>query len=183
MDRVPGSDLGGVLDPHLLDDLERRPTSEIRELRASCELAEEGVSFARRLLQGRLDILRAELLRREESGDGAAVSVLERLPAILASDTTPTDPMKARAQRVRVPPSAEAHQAAVDAIVGESELRELEDRGTEDLHRLLERLGEHERYLSEVRRQLFARIDTLRDELAARYKDGRAVVSDILADS
>lgn len=179
--RAPGSELEEVLDPHLLDDLERRPTGEVRELRAACELAEEGVSYARRLLQGRVDILRAELLRRGEAGDDEAESVLDRLPAILGSDTHATEPLKARAQRVRVPPSAQAYEAMLDEPVGESELQDLEERGTEELEALVDRLGAHERHLSEIRRQLFARIDALRDELAARYKDGRATVSDILA--
>jgi hypothetical protein len=48
-----------LLAEDTLQRLDTLDTSELRRARAACEEAEEGISYARRLLQGRLDILRA----------------------------------------------------------------------------------------------------------------------------
>jgi hypothetical protein len=173
----------GIPDPHellpdaLLADLPALPTAELRTRRAACEEAEEGVSYARRLLQGRLDLLRAELRGRDEHG---AAHLLEALPSILAGDESRGDPMKARATRLRVPPSADAHAEALDAIADESTLLNPGDLDLDALGTLVEQLAAHERQLSALRHALFERIDALRDELAARYKDGRADVGELL---
>jgi hypothetical protein len=169
-----------ILDEGYLEGIEDLSTEDLRRMRAECEAQEEAVSYARRVLQGRLDILRAELLRRSDDGDERADSLLELLPTILASDQASSDPLKARATRLRVPEAAEVLEAEIDRIVDESTLEELGDHGPADLAGLLDRLAEHEQRLSRVRRTLFERIDTLREELAARYKDGRAVVSDLI---
>lgn len=173
----------GIPDPQqllpdaLLTELATLPTSELRTRRAACEEAEEGVSYARRLLQGRLDLLRAELLGRD--GRGAA-SLLETLPSILAGEGSHGDPMKARATRLRVPSSADAHAEALDAIADEATLLDPRPLGLDELADLVEALNEHERQLSALRHALFRRIDALRDELAARYKDGRADIKELL---
>jgi hypothetical protein len=172
-----------ILDPAYLDGLDDASTSEVRALRAECEDTEEGISYARRLLQGRLDILRAELLRRDEAGDGHARTLLGDLTTILTHDQHGTlDPTQARATRLRVPPSAEQHERDLDRIVDQSQLADLEQLTVDDLAMIIDRLSQHERELSALRRQLFDRIDTLRAELARRYKDGRADVSQILVD-
>jgi hypothetical protein len=179
----PTSPAPGVPDPEalvpadVLANLAELPTDELRRLRASCEDAEEGVSYARRLLQGRLDLLRAELRHRDDDG---AEGLLDALPSILSGDDAPGDPMKARATRLRVPPSADAHEAAIDAIVDEATLLDPAHLGIDDLRDVVARISAYEAELSVLRRALFDRIDALRDELAARYKDGRAEVGELL---
>jgi hypothetical protein len=173
----------GIPDPQvllpeaLLKDLPALPTAELRTRRAACEEAEEGVSYARRLLQGRLDLMRAELRGRDEHG---AADLLGALPAILSGDESHSDPMHARSTRLRVPPSADAHAEALDAIADEATLLNPGELDLGTLTTLVERLAEHERQLSALRHALFERIDALRDELAARYKDGRADVGELL---
>lgn len=173
----------GIPDPEallprvLLGDLSVLSTAELRTRRAACEEAEEGVSYARRLLQGRLDLLRAELRRRDEDG---VSRLLDALPAILSGDDAPPDPMQARATRLRVPPSADAHAAALDAVVDEATLLDPGDLDLDALEVLVERISGYEHELSRLRRALFDRIDALRDELAARYKDGRAAIGELL---
>jgi hypothetical protein len=179
---VADAELEGILDPSYLDDLDGLSTDEVRARRARCESAEEGVSYARRLVQGRLDILRAELLRRDGAGDGEASSLLASLPGILSGDAVPTDPMRARSTRVRVPAAADAYEAELEALIAADEFDALDRRETDHLATLIASLTEHERTLSARRRQLFDRIDALRDELARRYKDGRADVRQILTD-
>jgi hypothetical protein len=160
-----------------LADLAALDTASLRELRARCENAEEGVSYARRVLQGRLDILRASLVERD---DPAVGDLLDALPAILADAGPPSVPSQARASRVRVPADAERYSAAVDELLAEPVLEGLEERPLSEADRLVEVLLELETALSERRRALFVRIDALRSELAERYKDGRADVRDLL---
>jgi hypothetical protein len=172
------SRLDRVLDDGYLAGLQSWSTAQVRTARAECEAEEEGISYARRVLQGRLDILRAELLRREDDDD--AEDLLARLPDILSADHVASPPAKARSTRLRVPEDADRLEAEIDAIVGNADLG---DRDTDELAAVVERLGAHERHLSGVRRHLFDRIDALRDELARRYKDGTAAVSEILSGS
>ncbi len=172
--------LDGILAEDYLSGIEERETPQLRTMRAECEEEERGLSYARRVLQGRLDILRAELLRREEDGDSHAESLLARLPDILGGDHAATDPLQARATRVGVPGLAEEYGEEVDAIVDEATLHALPELPADDLEALIDRLAEHERHLSSLRSQLFDRIDRIRDELAARYRDGRASISELL---
>lgn len=171
--------LARLLDPSYLDEVENWPTERLREERAACEGEEEAVSFARRVLQGRVDILRAELQRRS---DGAAQDLLERLPAVLAADQSGARPTAAhvRSTRLRVPTGADAYEARIDAVVDEARLESIDGAQVGEIEAIIERLVEIEQDLSVTRRHLFERIDTIRVELANRYKDGRASVRDLL---
>ena len=54
-------------------------------MRAECQEVETGLSFLRRVVQGRLDIVAAELARRRDGGEPADLAALvEQLPTILA---------------------------------------------------------------------------------------------------
>lgn len=172
--------LDGILADAYLEGIEESDTQQLRAMRAECEEEERGLSYARRVLQGRLDILRAELLRREGDGDTRAESLLARLPDILGGDHAATDPLHARATRVGVPVLAEEYGEEVDAIVDESTLHSLPELSAEELESLIDRLAEHERHLSSLRAQIFDRIDRIRDELAVRYREGRASIGELL---
>ncbi|MEX1178684.1 MAG: hypothetical protein WEB09_09510 [Nitriliruptor sp.] len=169
-----------------LDERERAElvswsNDELRARRSACEAHEAAVSYARRVLQGRLDIVRAELERRLDAGDDDAEALLSRLPALLAGDHVATAPTRARVSSVTLPPEADALIARIDADLGEATLSGLADRSEDELTDLIAALERHEAELSSARRELFGSIDALRDELAARYKDGRTNVADLLA--
>lgn len=170
-----------ILDPGYLDGLEQLPTGELRRRRDDCEEEESGVSFARRVLQGRLDILRAEIMRRRDDGQEEAQSVLAALPDILGSERATADPSQARATRFLVPPNVQYHRRDVDQIVDEDSMTGLHARPLEEIRDVVERLAVKERELSDRRRELLDRIDALREELLRRYKSGEAHVSDVLA--
>lgn len=170
-----------VLEEHERDALPSWTTEQLRSRRAACEGHEAAVSYARRVLQGRLDIVRAELERRHEAGEGRAEELLAALPGLLAGDHVATDPARARVSSVTVPPAADELVARIDADLGETTLSGLATRDEDELAALIATLERHEVELSTTRRSLFDSIDALRDELAARYKDGRANVADLLA--
>lgn len=173
--------LDAILSSGVPDDLDTWSNDELRRRRTEDEAIEAAVSYARRVLQGRLDILRAELERRRDDSSGSgADDLLARLPAVLAGDHVATTPGRARATSLSVPDAADALVARIDADLGETALANLDAQDADHLAELVGRLERHESELSAARFALFARIDAMRDELAARYKDGRADVADLL---
>ena len=175
--------LNRVLADDFIDGLDALPTDELRARRAEAQAEEEAVSYVRRLLQGRLDILRAELIRRTDEGSTQAADLLGQLSSVLSDDAVGhRDQLAARATRLRVPEGIEGYTERLDAVLDASALEELEGRTIETLQAFIDRLADHEHELSEIRQQLFVRIDALRSELASRYKDGRAAIGDLLAE-
>ena len=76
-----GAAVDALLAPAFLENATAQPMSEVRRLRREAEQQEVNLSYTRRLLQGRLDIVRRELQRRAED-DGR--SLVDLLPEILA---------------------------------------------------------------------------------------------------
>src|SRR4030095_17230035 len=75
-----------VLAPGYLDGMEALPLEEVRTLRQDAEQEETDLSYLRRMLQGLIDLVRAELGNREAGGSGT--SVLEQLPDILRDEAS-----------------------------------------------------------------------------------------------
>jgi hypothetical protein len=71
-----------------LPDLETLSDDDLKTLIEKLELEENEVSFRRRMLQGRIDILRAERTARLK-GRGVTGADVEKLTDILASRSAP----------------------------------------------------------------------------------------------
>jgi hypothetical protein len=72
-------------------DLENRSNEELRELLDDLYAEEQRVSYRRRVLHGKIDILRSELVRRLKAGREAGEDIIsgrdvDRLIDILAND-------------------------------------------------------------------------------------------------
>ena len=72
-------------------DLEHRSNEELRELLDELYAEEQRVSYRRRVLHGKIDILRSELVRRLKAGREAGQDIIsgrdvDRLIDILAND-------------------------------------------------------------------------------------------------
>jgi hypothetical protein len=72
-----------------LPDLATLSDTDLRTLIETLELEENEVSFRRRMLQGRIDILRAERTARLK-GKGVSDVDVEKLTDILSSRSTPS---------------------------------------------------------------------------------------------
>ncbi len=77
-----------VLAEDYLAGLAEAPLGDVRSLRDEAEQEEADLSYLRRLLQGRIDILRAERTARLK-GKGVTDVDVERLTDILSSRSTP----------------------------------------------------------------------------------------------
>ena len=76
-----------------LPDLAGLSDSELKSLIHELEAEENEISYQRRLLHGKLDILRAELVARlQKKGEGELGQVdIDRLTEILAGKAAPPD--------------------------------------------------------------------------------------------
>lgn len=165
-----------VLGPDYLADLGTRPLTEVRALRDQAEQEEADVSYLRRLLQGRIDIVRAELARRSEGG---STSLLDALPQILSEHNS--GPPRGLGRREGVEPSrADAHRRAVETLVADVDLDDVGARSDDELHRALERYQTEEQTLSANRHEIHGVLDRCAAEIARRYREGEADVSELL---
>jgi hypothetical protein len=169
-----------VLAPDYLTGLPELGLQDIRSRRAEAEQEEVDLSYARRLLQGRLDILRAE--QETRATDGAVIreprtdiEIVGALARILA-DGPRTDHGMGR-YLGNVEPSRvgehrrEAERAVAD--VGASDLAAISDAA---LAEAVEHLGDIETRISRTRRSVQIVVDSLTEEIARRYATGEIEV-------
>ncbi|WP_369234955.1 AmfC protein [Streptomyces sp. R21] len=149
---------------------------ELRTLRRDAQRDEADLSYLRRLLQGRIDILRAELARR--GGLAAPAGVMERLPEIL-TDAPARHRQSARHVTVGTPYGEEYRRLAAD-MLGEVELSDLEARTDDELGAGMGRLVRYEQRVSRRRQVLQRTADDCSAEIARRYREGEAQVDDLL---
>lgn len=152
---------------------------ELRALRRGAQEEEADLSYLRRLLQGRVDILRAELGRREgRDSAGSSGSAVDRLPEILAE--LPSQVRRSARHVTLGPPRGEYSRALADEVMAEVELADLSARADGELAEACERLTAREREVSERRRGLQALADACSAEITRRYRAGEARVEDLL---
>ncbi len=173
-----------VLDDKVLDALTTKPMDDLRRLRVRCTEVEADVSLARRVVQGRLDIIGHEVRRRSGDADAAAAlpSLLFDLPSLM------TDEPRAgraggggRAVSITAPGDV-AHELVqrLDEVASPSRLTGVSEMADADLDDLLGRMRSYEHELSTVRRRLHERIDALQAEIGRRYRDGEVTVDSLL---
>jgi anti-sigma-K factor RsiG len=170
-----------ILDASYMDDLAARPIEEIRAMRAECQEVETGLSFLRRVAQGHLDIVAAEIARRRDGGEPADVAALvDRLPEILADHLRA--PGNGRLPTTLGPgrPDSELEERLAD-LVAASGIDTLESVDDDALRQVGDDLSELEQEASTRRRALFDRIDGLQAELTRRYRTGEASVESLLS--
>ncbi|HEX6935316.1 MAG TPA: aerial mycelium formation protein [Actinomycetes bacterium] len=165
-----------VLADDFATDLSSLDLDEVRARRREAEQEEADLSYVRRMLQGRMDILRAELARRSAGGD----KIVEHLSQVLA-DSARSDHGLGRFLRVE-PSRVDEHRRLVEQVIADVGVSDVEHRSDEELREALGRLEGFERGISEDRRRVQQVMDTLTTEVAARYKSGAASVDDLLAD-
>jgi hypothetical protein len=173
--------LDRILADDYLDGLADRSVPDLRRARAECQTVENELSYVRRLVQGRHDIVTGEIDRRRSGGDPDDVhGLVERLPEILAdrirapgpgrmvASLGPPEiggPLFERLEAIAEAVDLDAPTALPDAVLAEAAAQ----------------LAEMEGEVSRNRRAMFDRIDAIEAELTRRYADGEANVDDLLA--
>ncbi len=176
------ADLDRILDDGFLKDVDTRTVPELRDLRASCQAVEGTLSYLRRLVQGRHDIVAGEVARRLGGGDPDDVQgLVERLPQILSDRVRGPRSGRRPADVDPDPPSGrlfERLDAILAPVADDDSSSSLTD---DDLRQAEAQLRELEGEVSALRRRLFERIDTIEEALTERYASGEAKVDDLLA--
>lgn len=167
-----------VLAPDYVRDLAQLDLAEVRSRRDDAAQEETDLSYLRRLLHGRIDIVRAEQKRRREGGSS---SVVERLAEILADNVVGPAPSGAGRHQSLEPSRAEAHRRHVEALVSDADLSDVSSLPDERLDLALRTYSAEEESVSKRRREVQRVVDALNDEIGARYKAGSASVDTLLA--
>jgi len=167
-----------VLAEDYLDGLGSQPLEQVREMRRDAEQEEVDLSYLRRVLQGRLDILRAELARRAGDGDE---SIVDKLAQILTDDAPAQSAPRGLGRHATLEPSrADSHRRHVEALVADVDLSNPSTHDELSLRRALDTLEHEEQKVSDKRRAVQTVMDACTAEITRRYRDGDADVSDLL---
>jgi hypothetical protein len=163
-----------VLDPSFVDGIRDLTLEELRRRRAEADQEGVDLSYARRLLQARIDILRAEQQRRQGVGPLAAMprsdaAIVAALGRILCDPPTDGRPLAQSRHTLTMPTRVGEHRREAEravADVGGSDLGAFSDT---ELDAAIDQLTAIETRVSRSRRSVHAVIDTLTDEVARRY--------------
>lgn len=165
-----------VLASDFLAGLPDLPLPEVRALRVDAEQEEVDLSYLRRMVQGRLDIVRAELNRRDSASQQTLV---ESLSAILADE--PRAPARGSGRHATIEPSrADSHRRYVEALVADVDLSDVGARSTDELAHAMHTLSQEEQAISTKRRAVQDVMDACSAEITRRYRDGEADVATLL---
>lgn len=163
-----------VLAEGYLDGLADLPLDEVRVLKQEAEQEEVDLSYLRRLIQGRIDVLGAEQKRRDGGAD-----LVASLAQILGDETR--GPARGLGRHTTVEPSrVDEKRRYVEALVANVDLSDVSARTPEEITSSLEVFAAEEQQLSAKRRLVQQVMDAASAEITRRYKDGEATVGDLL---
>ena len=149
---------------------------ELRSLRQRLQHEDDAVSYARRVAQARLDLLKSEAARRSDASDAEPTAELR---TVLSQHLTggPARPPRPTEDLSDHPLAVELDE--ICSAGGLGHLKELDDA---ELAALTEGIAAFESRVSSDRRAGSDRLDALSAELVRRYRDGEADVESIYTD-
>ena len=156
MDRVLGEDfLTGLSDLDL---------GELRHRRADADQEETDLSFVRRMLQGRIDLLAGEIERRERGE--AAPGLNERLAAAMGGEERST---RGSGRHLGTDPSRLGeYRRTAERLAGTVAFSDPAALSDEALAAAVQRLRAQEAEVSDLRRKVQAVADVLHEEMGRR---------------
>lgn len=166
-----------VLAPGYAHDLDAMTMTLLRERRDEAAQEETDLSYLRRLLHARIDIVRAEQERRSSGGDG---NVVDRLSVILAENAIGPATGSGRHQ-VLEPSRAGEYRRQAEALVGDADISDVSSLADDTLDESRQHFREQEESVSQRRREVQTVVDAFNAEIARRYAQGSASVDDLLA--
>ena len=150
--------------------------AELRDRRSSLGWLESQISFLRRVLQARIDLIEAALAARDQApGAQARLSVLLSAVPELMVRTGMGGSGRSPRHRGLVDPDPEL-MAEIEGA-GAIALLDVPSADDEDLSDELVRLDGVERRISELRQELHRSIDAIQGDIARRYRVGELTVS------
>lgn len=161
-----------ALSEDFAEGIEELSLDEVRRRRDMAEEVERELSYYRRLLHGRMDLLAFELRRRR--GEETR-SLIEALPEIIASGLGSTSSMgESRHLSVELDLPEVMGRRDLDHILEDDGLTRVTSMDEGEIVDFQLGLAEAEKIVSEQRRKLHVVIDRLQAEIIDRYKRGLA---------
>jgi hypothetical protein len=167
-DADQGADrIARVLDPVFCQNLQEVDTGELRRRRDETLAERDYLSYLRRLIQTRQDLLTYERSRRTAGTDPKPL--MDRLIAVLAEG--PQGGSRGEALRLQIrPEDIERAEDRMSETLGGLNLAEPVALSDGELQRALALLEDAERAVSEDRKAVFRVHDQLQEELKRRYR-------------
>lgn len=166
-DRPANRRIDRIRDLSYLDGIEGQSLEDVRARRDECMAEREYLSLLRRLVQGRAEILKAELASR---GSDDARPLVDRLSEILASD----QPVTSRGEAMKVSLPEEEMLLArrrIERLVADAGISDPSELDDDRLKEAVDVLAGEEREVSAQRGDVHRVLDALQDELKRRYKE------------
>ncbi|MEX0984987.1 MAG: aerial mycelium formation protein [Actinomycetota bacterium] len=158
-----------VLEPSFVQGLNALALDDLRGRRDEALSEREHLSLLRRMLQGRSEILRAEMHSRASSEDEAPL--VERLSEILADDE-PAGPSRGESLTVALPEEELLlARRRVEKLAGDAGISDPTTLDDDALAAAVQTLATEERIISATRRAVMDALDAVQDELKRRYKE------------
>lgn len=163
---MPGGrrQLDKVLAPGFVDDLSALSLVDLRERRRQAMQEESDLSYLRRMLQGRIEILQ----QGRTSGHATDAELVAQLTRALVGNTASGAPVP---QHAFVEPSRIGERRRfVERLIADVAMSDADAVTDGELDAVVARFREQETAVSKVRRQVHSVIDRITAELASRYR-------------
>ena len=165
-----------VLAEDFLDGLTSAALTDVRAMRAEAEQEEVDLSYLRRLVQGRMDVIRADLAHRDDASSRGLIAGLTKLFA----DEART-PARGLGRHSTLEPSrTDSHRRYVEALMADVNLSDVSARTPEELAHSMTVLRDEEQKISVKRRDVQSVMDACSAEITRRYREGEAHVAALL---
>lgn len=149
-----------------------RPLPELRARRDELQALDDAVSYVRRVAQGRADLARDAMTRYSDDGDPTPVYIRADLQSGLRDVLS--DRLLAgggdRPPRPAEDFSEHPLSAELDTLCADHGFSRLDVLNYDELEQLVARLDEFEQRISARRRELFAELDAVTDEIAEHFR-------------
>lgn len=168
-----------ALDPSFASDLDALSIEELRARRELLDVLDTELSYYRRILHGRLDLLDFELRRRAGLEERSLIDALPEILADAPSGKT-SNPLD-KELSVDAPPRVGEGRRAIDKALGDDFLTHLPRISDNELAGIRDSLADTERTVSEQRRAVHDAYDVITGELTRRYREGLADADELLS--
>lgn len=166
-----------VRDPTFIGALADVDLEELRKRRGLVEDVDAELSYYRRILHGRMDLLSFEQRRRAGT---ETRSLIEALPDILADPGGDGRAEVPKELPIETPDFAGSGRRTIDHVLDDDFLARLPSIEDAELDRIHEVLAEVEQQVSAQRRTVHEASDAISEELTRRYREGLADVDELL---
>lgn len=161
-----------IEDAAFLASLQTQDEEELRTKRVMCDELDLELSYYRRMLHGRLDLVAFQMRRLAGEEEGSLLDALPRILAEGAYTGAPPGGLPPRAVPVEAPDVQRHGRRPVDKALDGDFIVRLPQFDMESLREIQMFLEKIEADVSRQRKSVHHALDAIQEELTRRYRDG-----------